>query len=229
MPFSTIDWPERFVAVVFVQGCPWRCGYCHNPHLQRRTAESTDSWPQILELLEMRRDLLDGVVFSGGEPTADPRLPEAMAAVRGLGFRIGLHTAGIYPRRLSRVLPLTDWVALDVKARDADYAGLTGDRHAARKAAAARTAVLAAGVPFECRTTVHPGLFDRPGLFDLAQRLALEGVQEYAIQEFRPHGCKEVTWHPHASTKNWAADDWTVLRSQIAKLFRRFHWRPARG
>jgi pyruvate formate lyase activating enzyme len=229
VPFSTLDWPGKFVAVVFVQGCPWRCGYCHNPHLQQRTAEFPGGWPRIVEMLEKRRGLLDGVVFSGGEPTADPRLPEAMAEVRGQGFQVGLHTAGIYPKRLSDVLPLADWVALDVKAGDANYAGLTGDPHAARKAAAARAAVLASSVAFECRTTLQPGLFDRYGLLDLAQRLALEGVQEYAIQEFRPQGCKETTWHSHATTPNLAAEDWAALQSQIAKLFRRFHWRPAHG
>lgn len=229
VPFSTLDWPAKFVAVVFVQGCPWRCGYCHNPHLQQRTAEFAGGWPRIVEMLEKRRGLLDGVVFSGGEPTADPRLPAAMAEVRRQGFRIGLHTAGIYPKRLSRVLPLADWVALDVKASDADYARLTGDTQAARKAGAARAAILASGVALECRTTLQPGLFDRPGLFDLAQRLALEGVQEYAIQEFRPQGCKETIWHPHAPTRYLEAEDWAVLHSQIAKLFPRFHWRPAHG
>jgi pyruvate formate lyase activating enzyme len=227
VPFSTLDWPGKFAAVVFVQGCPWRCSYCHNPHLQRRTGGAAASWPRIVEMLENRRGLLDGVVFSGGEPTADPRLPEAMAEVRGMGFRIGLHTAGIYPRRLSRVLPLADWVALDVKARDADYAGLTGDPQAARKAGAARAAALASGVALECRTTLQPGLFDRSGLLDLAQRLAGEGVKEYAIQEFRPQGCKEIPWHSHVSTRHLEAEDLAVLQSQISKLFLSFHWRPA--
>jgi anaerobic ribonucleoside-triphosphate reductase activating protein len=229
VPFSTLDWPGRFVAVVFVQGCPWRCGYCHNPHLQRRTAQFPGGWPRVVDMLEKRRGLLDGVVFSGGEPTADPCLAEAMTQVRALGYRVGLHTAGIYPRRLARVLPLADWVALDVKAGDADYAGLTGDPRAARKAAASRAAVLASGVALECRTTWHPGLFDTSGLLDLAQRLAREGVQEYALQEFRPQGCKEMTWLPHASTTKQVAQDCAALRSRIAQLFQRFHWRPARG
>ena len=70
--------------------------------------------------------LLDAVVFSGGEPTLQAGLLDAMLEVRELGFKIGLHTAGMYPQRLAAILPLMDWVGMDVKAPFADYARITG-------------------------------------------------------------------------------------------------------
>ena len=118
-PFTTIDYPGALAAVVFVQGCPWRCGYCHNPQLQPRVkpAEAAGpGWAALRPWLARRVGLIDAVVFSGGEPTLDPALPAAMAEVRAIGLKVGLHTAGIYPQRLAAALPLADWVGLDLKA-----------------------------------------------------------------------------------------------------------------
>ena len=127
-PLSATDFPGALAAVVFCQGCPWRCGYCHNPHLIERRGTRELAWPAVLEFLERRRGLLDAVVFSGGEPTVQHALPGAMRAARALGFGIGLHTAGMAPRRLAAVLPLADWVGMDIKAPFDDYPRITGVR-----------------------------------------------------------------------------------------------------
>src|SRR5690606_12286562 len=91
-PFTATDYPGHLSAVVFVQGCPWRCGYCHNPHLQERTPHSPIPWNDVLTLLDRRRGLIYAVVFSGGEPTMDPCLADALRETRALGFKIGLHS-----------------------------------------------------------------------------------------------------------------------------------------
>lgn len=191
-PFTTIDYPGALAAVVFVQGCPWRCVYCHNPHLQPRDAAGpAGGWPAFARWLERRTGLVDAVVFSGGEPTLDPALPAAMAAVRALGFRVGLHTAGLYPRRLAAVLPSVDWVGFDVKAPLADAAAhdrVTGVAGSTRAPRAALAALLAGGVDFECRTTAHPALLDDAALVALGASLAAAGVRRYALQVCRPAG-----------------------------------------
>ena len=106
---STVDWPGQLAAVVFCQGCAWRCAYCHNPHLlafaPAADAPPAPSWPEILAWLPRRRGLLDAVVFSGGEATFQPGLPEALRAVRALGFKAGLHTGGPLPGRFAQCLP----------------------------------------------------------------------------------------------------------------------------
>ena len=70
VPFTSADYPGALAAVVFCQGCPWRCGYCHNPHLMPARGDAGRDFDGILDWLESRRGLLDAVVFSGGEPTA---------------------------------------------------------------------------------------------------------------------------------------------------------------
>jgi pyruvate formate lyase activating enzyme len=132
--------------------------------------------------------LLDGVVFTGGEPTLQEALPAAIADVRELGFRVGLHTGGQFPERLARVLPEVDWVGLDVKAPWALYDRITGVAGSGSAARESLSLVVASGVPFEVRTTVHPGLLSRADLQVLADELVSAGVRHYAIQGYRPQG-----------------------------------------
>ena len=189
--FSATDYPGKLAAVVFVQGCPWRCGYCHNPHLQGRAAPAAMSWPAVLALLRRRVGLVDAVVFSGGEPTTDPALGRAIADVRALGFAVGLHTACVYPRRLACVLPLLDWVGFDIKAPFAQYQRITGVAGSGEQARQCAALILASGVDYECRTTLHPSLLAQHGVVELAATLAGLGVRNYALQVFRANGCAD--------------------------------------
>ena len=149
---SASDYPGKLAAVVYCQGCAWRCGYCHNPHLRPARGAHEIPWRDVRAFLERRRGLLDAVVFSGGEPTQQPSLASAMREVRALGYLVGLHTAGIVPRRLAEVLPLVDWVAMDVKAPFAEHERVTGARGSARRAQMSRDLVRASGVASEFHT-----------------------------------------------------------------------------
>ena len=187
--FSTTDFPGRLAAVLFLQGCPWHCGYCHNPHLlPMRGADELD-WDDTLAWLGTRRGLLDAVVFSGGEPTAQPALASAIRGVRALGFEIGLHTGGAYPRRVAEVIGDVDWIGFDVKAPGVDYAAVTGVRTSGIAAFASLDLVLRSGVPVEVRTTVHPDVTPPARLEALARELAGLGVTRWVLQQFRPIGC----------------------------------------
>ncbi|CAD5373104.1 Ribonucleotide reductase of class III (anaerobic), activating protein [Rubrivivax sp. A210] len=184
-PLSTTDWPGRLAAVVFVQGCPWACGYCHNPELRPRCASRGPSWPEVLETLTRRVGLLDGVVFSGGEPTLDPGLGAAIEQTRTLGFQIGLHTAGIYPERLARLLPQIDWVGLDLKTEFGDYDEVTGRRGSATAARRALELLLASGIAHELRTTYDPALVSDEALRSLARLIKSAGARDWVIQRCR--------------------------------------------
>lgn len=189
VPFTATDYPGKLAAVVFVQGCPWQCAYCHNPHLQVRAEASGISWEQVLTILKRRMGMLDAIVFSGGEPTLDPALESAIRDARDLGYQIGLHTGGAYPRRLAEILSLIDWVGFDVKAPFADYARITGVKGSGDSAQASAQLILESGIAHEFRTTIHPDLISEGELLVLAQTLAGMGVQNYALQVFRKQGC----------------------------------------
>ncbi len=143
----------------------------------------------MLDFLRRRRGLIDAVVFSGGEPTAQAGLARAMREAKGLGYRIGMHSAGIYPRRFAEVLPLLDWVGFDAKAPfDAAYARITGVHASGEAALASAKALIASGIDFEFRTTWHASFLSTAELERLAQTLAELGVRRYVLQEFRASG-----------------------------------------
>ncbi len=220
VPFSSVDWPGQLAAVVFCQGCPWRCPYCHNFEILDPRATGPVEWDQVLELLQARRGLLDGVVFSGGEAlmqSASGALPAAMRAAKNLGYKVGLHASGAYPSQLEKLLTagLVDWVGLDVKALPGDYEVATGRSGGGEKAERS-LAVLARHpeVEHEVRLTLWPGLLARRGVveggdlvdyaLDVARWVKERGGASFALQAYRaPRGAEgagvEIGWDADAA------------------------------
>lgn len=148
-------------------------------------------WSAVMRFLHRRQGLLDAVVFSGGEPTLQDNLKSAISEVRGLGFKVGLHTGGIYPSRLDELLPLLSWVGMDIKTTFSDYDKVTGTPKSGEKARESARLLLASGVSHEFRTTVYPLYHTPDSLLQLAEELQQLGVKHYLLQEFRSHGCTD--------------------------------------
>lgn len=199
VPYSTADWPGKLAAVAFLQGCPWDCFYCHNPGLIDPRGLGESSFDELVALLKKRGGLLDGVVFSGGEPTRQQALIDAIKIVRDMGFLVGLHTGGAYPKRLAEALPLLDWVGLDIKATAENYSFVTGRGPSAQRAwdslaliqqEAATRETGRGALSYEVRTTVHPESTPPEDLTQLSETLAAAGVNAWALQCFRPDGAR---------------------------------------
>ncbi len=194
-PLTTIDYPGELAAVVFCQGCPWRCRYCQNADLLPGRGQNELPWERILELLERRRGLLDAVVFSGGEPTLQAALIDAIKQVKALGYKTGLHSAGIYPNRLERVLPELDWVGLDIKALPEGYPATTGIPGSGEAAWDCARRLIAAGVAHEIRLTVHPALLPPEQVEKMLQRLDTMGAVRVILQLCRAAGALDPSLH----------------------------------
>lgn len=218
-PFSLCDWPGRIAATVFAQGCALRCGYCHNPHLIDRDGPVLDGG-RVLTALHARMGLIDGVVFSGGEPCLQPGLDAAMATVQALGFEVGLHSAGTHPHALRAALPRVSWLGLDIKAPTQHLRAITGAR-CERRVAESLAIALASGVELEIRTTWSPALFAAEELFDLAQALKAQGVTKFVLQRLREHSPSTD------STLHWvnAVSPPAALLEQMRDLFSEFELR----
>jgi len=194
---SMVDWPGQLCAVVFTQGCAWNCPYCHNPHLIPFKKRSPMAWSRVRDWLERRRGLLDGVVFSGGEPTLQSGLPQAMQEVRALGFDVALHTGGPQPEAIAAILDKLQWVGFDFKAPFERYAFITG-RDQGEEARESLQLLLKAGIEVEVRTTWHPALLQPSDLSAMGQSLRELGIRSWTLQRFRAQGClsEELCAHP---------------------------------
>lgn len=186
--FSLVDFPGKVAASVFMQGCPWRCPFCHNADLQIVGKDTHFIWDKFIEFLKTRRGLLDAVVFSGGEPLLQDTLPEAIKEVKELGFIIGLHTGGYRPSLFKQVLPLVDWVGFDIKAPfEVDrYQQAVGGANHLHHVLESLDMLIASGVEFECRTTCDPRILEVEDILAIAKSLQEKGVKNYYLQKYRP-------------------------------------------
>lgn len=114
-PFSLLDYPDQMSCIAWFAGCNMRCVFCHNPQIVTGKGEKEEK--DLLDFLGKRQGLLTAVVFSGGEATLYDGLPDLMAKVKAMGFKVKLDTNGTRPKMLKEMLDrdLLDYVAMDYK------------------------------------------------------------------------------------------------------------------
>ncbi|MBT3195087.1 MAG: anaerobic ribonucleoside-triphosphate reductase activating protein [Candidatus Ruthia sp.] len=191
-PLTTIDYPDNLSCVVFTQGCPWRCRYCHNHDLIPANKQTEFSWNQIFEFIKTRVGLLDAVVFSGGEPCLQKNLLNAIKQTKALGFKIGLHTGGAYPARLKQCLDYVDWVGFDIKHLPLHYESVTQTPKSAEKAWQSLDILLASGVDYQLRITKHPELINDDQLNRLKKLIKHKYNSDLTVQTCTTSHCLDA-------------------------------------
>ena len=172
---TLLDYPGKVACTVFLQGCNFRCPFCHNSDLLFGEAHQPISEEDFLAFLKRRRGLLDAVCVSGGEPTLHPDLPRLLAKVRALGYSIKLDTNGSRPGMLSRLLDhgLVDYVAMDVKNSPNRYGETCGmDSMDLSTIEESLRLLMGGSIPYELRTTVCAQLHDAASMQSMGEWLA---------------------------------------------------------
>lgn len=185
VPFTTIDFPERLAGVVFFQGCPLKCPYCHNPKLQDVNQDASLSWEDVLAFFAERKKRLDGVVLSGGEPLMQPGILKAVQEIKALGFQIAIHTSGVYPQKMKELLPYIDWVGLDIKAPKEKYHVLSGREKISDSVFETLKILSDSDIDFEVRTTLDPNHLTIDDVYLLASELKGYRIPQFALQKYR--------------------------------------------
>jgi len=183
--FSLNDYPGKTCAVVFTRGCNFRCRYCHNPELVLPEKYAPEISPdEIFDFLETRRNKLDAVCVTGGEPTQHPDLPEFLKKIKKMGFLVKLDSNGTRPEVLEKIIAdgLVDYIAMDIKAPFEDYKNITCVAAAPEKLKKSVQIILDSGLPHEFRTTIVKSLTSFDDLRQIAQ--SIRGAQNYFLQRF---------------------------------------------
>lgn len=184
--FTLIDFPGRPAAVVFTQGCNFRCRYCHNPELvYPHMFTEPVSEEEIYAFLKRRQGTLEGVVVSGGEPTLQEDLPRFLEDLKSMGYATKLDTNGTRPEMLKELLQknLLDFIAMDLKAPLEKYAHITGVEFNPAVLRQSMDLIRQSGLGYEFRTT-----YDKEALTeaDIAQISQLVEGKNYRVQECLP-------------------------------------------
>lgn len=182
---SLSDYPGHSAAVVFTQGCNYRCPFCHNGALIAAQGDLRIDGAEVLAFLRQRAGLLDAVVVSGGEPTLQPDLAQFLERVRELGLKTAIETNGSRPDVLAELLRqgLLDFVAMDIKAPPGKYPLLSGVPAASDEVLRSAILVAESGVPHQFRTTWVKALLSAEDIEMI--RGILPAGSDYRVQEFR--------------------------------------------
>jgi pyruvate formate lyase activating enzyme len=189
---TLVDFPSRVACSVFLQGCNFRCGFCHNPGMvpPGRPADSVDP-EEVLRLLARRQGLVDGLCLSGGEPLMQNGLSSFLRRVKEeTAVAVKLDTNGSFPARLDRLLDegLVDFVALDIKAPPRLYGEATGGWGKPECVEESVGVLRTRQADFELRTTLVPGLAGEQQLLEICRWLGGLGTTgtTYVLQQYRP-------------------------------------------
>lgn len=197
-PFTLSDFPGRVAAVVFAQGCNFRCPFCQNGSLLPQEPEGAVLLPDAAVLTDLaeRRPLLDGVVLSGGEPALQEGLPAFLARLKGMGFATKLDTNGSWPDAIRSLLnaELVDYIAMDVKAPLVLYARLVGREVDPDAICESIRVVAASGIPHEFRTTFVPQMLTETDLAEI--RALVPQGSPWRLQPFRPERALDSRLRP---------------------------------
>ncbi len=182
---TLLDFPGHTACTVFLAGCDFRCPFCHNADLLELPAPAVTDDEALLDFLKKRQGLLDGVVFTGGEPLLSPGLLDLMKRIRELGYLIKLDTNGNHPKRLKAVLDegLADYVAMDIKNSLDRYAVTCGlDSMDTGNVEESVRILMSGKLDYEFRTTVVDALHDERSFEDIGRWLS--GAKRYFLQPF---------------------------------------------
>jgi pyruvate formate lyase activating enzyme len=202
---SLLDYPGRIAALVFYSGCNMRCAYCHNGPLVRTPGQYPNiSSEDVLDMVRARRNFIDGVVISGGEPTLDPEMPALADRLKSMGMLIKLDTNGLRPQVLEDMLQakLLDFVSLDLKTAPARYSELGANVDAAELLHCSLAILASSGIESEFRTTCMPGYVEVEDIHILGRMLQQKDT--WVLQQFVPEHAmdqKAQRVTPHSRTK----------------------------
>ena len=172
---TLLDFPGKVACTVFLDGCNFRCPFCHNTPLLEGKAEQYMSQEEFFEFLKKRKGILDGVCITGGEPTLQKELPEFLRKIKELGYSVKLDTNGYRPTILRNLVEegLVDYVAMDIKNCPSRYSETTGVDIQIEKIEESIRYLVFGSLDYEFRTTVVSPLHDEQSIREMAKWLTI--------------------------------------------------------
>ena len=200
---STVDYPGEMACAIFLVGCNFNCGYCHNPSLISGDGAYVPK-EEVMEYLEFRKDMLDAVCISGGEPTCNKDLKEFIKEIKALGYKVKLDTNGTHPEVIKDLIDenLLDYVAMDIKASPKKYNEVTRAKVNLELIKQTIKILKNSGIKHEFRTTYLPVL-DEDDISEITDTFVGKN-SKYFIQQFRNVITNDPSYHnliPHKKSE----------------------------
>jgi len=212
---SLIEYPGKVCAIIFTQGCNFRCPNCYNPELVDPTL-FTDCIPEddVLSFLKKRKGKLDAVTITGGEPTIQDDLIEFIDYVRKIGYSIKLDTNGSHPEVIEKLFrkKLLDYVAMDIKGPLKKYRMVTRADVNEANIKQSIEMIMKAGIPYEFRTTLVKQLLKEDDILEIGK--LIKNACIYMLQQFMPAKTLDTEFQKYTE---YSREEMEALRGKLLK------------
>jgi len=181
---SLLDYPKKISTIIWTVGCNFRCPFCYNKDIVQGNVELVPE-EEIFDYLKKRKEMIEALVITGGEPLMHKDITDFCKKVKQLGYLIKIDTNGTFPDRLKQLIDekLVDYIAMDVKAPQAKYDTLTGVKTPIKKIKRSINIIKKSNVDYEFRTTFISKYLNEKDIIEVAKWL--EGANSYFIQQFK--------------------------------------------
>lgn len=216
--FSLIDYPGKICAIVFTQGCNFRCPYCHNPELADPDLyEECIPEEEMFDFLEKRKGKLDAVSITGGEPTLQPGLVDFIKKINAMGYLVKIDSNGSHPEVLKTLIEdkLIDYLAMDVKAPPEKYRKITRSEINPDLIKQSIDLIKKSNIPHEFRTTVVKSQLNENDLITISKLVKNTGL--YVLQKFIPSKTMDPKF---MNKKTYSDEEFDKLKKKIEKNVR---------
>lgn len=187
---TLLDYPRHLAATIFVGGCNMRCPFCHNASLVLRPdSQPVIATDEVLTYLAKRKNVLEGVCITGGEPTLYQELPLFITKIKDMGLKVKLDTNGTNPVMLKELTDkkLIDYVAMDIKNSKEKYIQTAGNKDISPdKVNESVSLLLSDIVEYEFRTTVVNELHTENDMVAIGEWI--KGARAYYLQAYADSG-----------------------------------------
>ena len=212
---TLIDFPGKIAAIVFTQGCNFRCGYCHNPSLLINKSELNNYTEEdFFSFLQTRTGKLDGVVITGGEPTLQSGLYDFIKKIKQMGFAVKLDTNGTNPDVIEKLLNdnLLDYIAMDIKAPIEKYENIVCTNIKQENILRSIYLIINCKINYEFRTTVIKSQLSFDDFDKIGQMI--NGAKRYYMQKFVP---SEIFDHNLINEQTYTDNEFKTICENLKK------------
>lgn len=180
---SLLDYPGKISCIIFTAGCNFCCPFCHNAGIVRKTLPLIPQ-TEVFAFLEKRKNMLEGVCVTGGEPLLQDDLGGFLKKIKDLGFAVKLDTNGSFPDKLAALIQnnLIDYIAMDIKNTPEKYAMTTGCNADYAKIEQSAKIITESGLDYELRTTLVKELHSPSDIEKIGKAFA--GAKHFYLQNF---------------------------------------------
>lgn len=219
---SLVDWPGNICSTVFIAGCNFRCGFCHNPELvlpeEIEKCESMNE-TELLTVLVERKRFIDGVCITGGEPLLSPDVVGLIRKIKAKGLKVKLDTNGSIPTLLKSLMneKLLDYVAMDIKAPKDRYNEVTNSKINIELIEESIKILKQSNIDYEFRTTVVKSLLTADDIGEIGEWL--KGGKAYYLQRFDNE--HKMLDEKYRDVKSYAPDELKEMLEDVKHNFKK--------